>query len=267
MSQTLVDKILAVNRHMTTGAQPAPPDPMAHIQPCATPVVMAGGLLAASLLHPDNLVFEQVFRQLPQEGMFFATPQRNYSFTLGTFQSPSNMTLLVADYQFRVYRFVGASAGETAPFEDRRLSTQIGFDFNIDNFRLGRTQYQLDPQPPVENAYFGTPQAVVSFADGFVAPSPVNQNQFSAQPFAAAANPSGVGASLLPQRTERQGAPNLPFTYQVRPNQVAIFSGVVFKPVTAPIAFVELTVSGILAPSNIVDALLKEMKPCQRQGY
>jgi len=234
---------------------------------CATPVVQSGGALSTLLVHPEVLVFEQLYRRLPQEGLFVASPQRNYSFVLGSYQVPSSMVLLITDYQFRIYRFVGAGAGETAPFEDRRLSTQLGFDVQIDNQRPGRVQYQLDPQPPATNPFVGSPKAAVVFADGIVRPAPIPQNQFALQPFAAAANPSGAGNALLPQRTERQGPNNLPFTYQARPNQTVIFSGVAFQPIATPIAFIELDVTGVLAPSNTVDALMDVMKPCHRQGY
>jgi hypothetical protein len=279
----LAQRFLQANPALQTGQAPPPPEPASHVRPCATPVVQSGGALASLLMHPAFTPLEQLYRKLPEEGMFLASPQRNFRFELGAFQVPSSMTFLFVDYSFRLYRLSGAAAGDTVPLEERRLSTLLGFDVTVDAYRKGNLMYQLDPTPieATKQAYNAPPSAG-TIASGMgsgggrpgigvfppsSAPQGATQAQFNAAPFARSAAPGGAGLSLLPQRSERQGALPLPFTYLVESNQRVQFSCTVFKPIPIPLAFIEVDVTGVLMPSNVVDTLLEGLKSCTRQGY
>lgn len=276
----LAQHFLNANPGLQTGVAPPRPEPASHGRPCATPVVQSGGALASLLMHPSFVPFEQMYRKLPEEGMFTATPQRNFKFELGAFQVPVSMTFLFVDYSFRVYRLSGAAAGDTVPLEDRRLSTLFGFDVKIDAYRKGNLRYELDPTPieATKQAYNPPPSGgtIASGNDPTArfgvfppssAPQGATQAQFNAAPFARSAAPGGAGLSLLPQRSERQGALPLPFTYLVESNQRVQFECTIFKPIPIPLAFFELDVTGFLMPANVVNTLLAGLKACTSQGY
>jgi len=277
----LAQRFLEANPGLQVGHAPPRPEPASH---CATPVVQAGGALASLLMHPSFVPFEQLYRKLPEEGMFSATPQRNFKFELGAFQVPGQMTFAFVDYSFRVYRLSGAAPGDTVPLESGRLSTLMGFDVTIDAYRKGNLQYQLDPTPieATKEAYVPPPSAGTiasgSFGQGgtrtgiaAIAPSAppqgASQVQFNAAPFARSAAPGGAGLSLMPQRSERQGPLPLPFTYLVESNQRVQFQCTIFKSIPIPLAFFEVDVTGLLIPSNVVASLMHGLRACHPQGY
>jgi len=273
----LAQRFLAANPGLQAGHAPPPPEPGAHVRQWATPVVQAGGALASLIMHPSFTPLEQLYRKLPEEGMFAATPQKNFKFELGAFSVPGNMTFLFVDYSFRLYRLSGAAAGDTVPLEERRLSTLLGFDVTVDAYRKGNLMYQLDPTPieGTKVAYTPPPSAgTIASGSGRAgigvfppssAPQGATQAQFNAAPFARSAAPGGAGLSLLPQRSERQGALPLPFTYVVESNQRVQFSCTVFKPIPIPLAFIEVSVTGVLMPANVVDTMLEGLKACTSQ--
>lgn len=274
------------NPHMAT--QPAPtPSPTAAFTSCGSQrVIQAGGALVNLLMHPSFVPLEQLFRKFPQEGVFTATPQRNFKFELGSFTVPPSMAFAVVDYRFDIYRPNGAAPGDFVPIEERRLSTQVRYDVNISSYRKGNLLYELEPSRPV-----ATDQAFAA-----TAPSPgvdaslpdfagVFPPQIGSQPFppssppigataadfakaraAQASAPSGVGLSALPQRTERQGPLPLPFTYVVDASQRLQFQVIVVRGIPIPIGFFEVSFTGVLLPANDLAKLFDSMKPCVPEG-
>jgi len=249
----------------------------------STRVIKSGGALVDHLMHPDFVPFEQQFRKLPTGAIFDASPQSNYRFELGSFVVPSSMAFALVDYRFDIYRPSGAAPGDTVPVEPRRLSTQVGYDLTVSNYRMGQIQYQLLPSEPVA-AQQATERArsggVIAAAADFagVQPafsySPNNPFPPSAAPFGAtatdfanaranaAAATGGAALALLPQRTERQGAQALPFTYVIRETQRVKFEVVVFDAIPIPISFFEVAFSGVLMPANTLAEIYKAAAPC-----
>jgi hypothetical protein len=218
-------------------------------------VTLAGGALNTVMVDPMFTPFEQLFRSLPEQGMFDpdVSPSRPFAFEMGSFRVDTNMALLVFDLRPDVYRWSGVDAGDYIPVEARRFSASMGFDFWVDQrHSLANVQYQLDPQPI---DWAGT-QAF--------APNPGSTDLFTSLDISAAqsfASVAGAGTSLLPQRHQRFGAQNVPFMLLARSSQTVQLRCVIFHPIPSPIAFVEYSISGMLVPEQIVEAYLECMKP------
>jgi len=236
--------------------QPGQPGQQLSVGTCsAERVVLAGGALTSLMVDPLITPFEQLFRALPEEGMFNpnVTPSRPFVFELGSFTPQQTMALALFDLRPDIYRFSGINAGDTVPVEARRFSSALGFDVTIDkHHNLGAYQYQLDPaainhggstafRPPAGSTdLFTTPDISASQSSGVVA---------------------GVGASLQPQRPDRPGAGSIPWMLLVRSGQVVQFRCVVFHPIPHPIAWIEYDIAGIILSEKIMDAYLSCVKP------
>jgi hypothetical protein len=249
-------------------------------------VTQAGGALANLLMHPSFVPMEQLFRKLPQEGVFTATPQRNFRFELGAFTVPQAMAFALVDYRFQIYRPSGAAPGDFVPLEDRRLSTHVRYDVNISEYRKGNLRYELEPSVPVPEDMStaatapspGVIAAGAEFNQDFPPqignpvfppssePFGANADDFAAAAAAQTASTSGVGLSALPQRVERQGPLPLPFTMVVSGTQRVAFDVIVVRGVPIPLGFFEVGFTGVLLPANDLAALYDAMKPCDPQG-
>lgn len=283
LGQTMAE-VLGINPGLRQGAPPPPPSPAAAIRPCtAERVLAAGGDVVQRLMHPNFVPFEQLFRKLPNEGVFTATPQKNFRFTLGTFRVPESMGLLLVDYRFDIYRLNGAVPGDFRPIEPRRLSTQIGYDVNIDQFRKGNINYQLEPsqitseeatvvdapRPGIDaSSPFGPIPSQIGNPDFPVGNPPLGAtaSDFARARAANASSPSGVGSATLPQRTERQGPLPLPWTMIVKPSYRLQFDVIAFRPVPIPIGFFEVGFTGLLMPYNELAAIMESVAPCTTPG-
>lgn len=272
------------NPHMRQGDPALAPQPSATYTRCgAERVIQAGGSFVNLLMHPSFVPFEHLFRKLPNEGVFTATPQKNFKFTLGSFIVPPSMSFCLVDYRFDIYRLNGAVAGDFVPIEERRLSTQIGYDVNIDQFRKGNLDYQLEPSiiTPDEDAVTDAPTGGIDASSPFGpippqignpdfptgnAPRGATAADFARARSISAASPAGTGTSTLPQRTQRQGALPLPFTVVVEANYRLKFEVIAFRPVPIPLAFFEVGLTGVLLPQNELKALFKGMQPCVAEG-
>jgi hypothetical protein len=230
-------------------------------------VVQAGGVLTQLLAQPSYIPFEQLYRKLPESGMFDAAPDRNFKFELGAFTVPDNMALLLIDYRFDIYRLSGAAAGDTVPIEARRLSTQLGYKWNVSGRQLANIRMEVVPVPitATAEAYAGTLGFSTIQQDG--PPIPVaTPAQFNLAQFARSSIPAGGGLSLLPQRTDHLGPLALPFTQVITENQAAQFEVIVFQPIPIPIAFFELDLTGLLVPQNTIMDILEAQRACNSPG-
>jgi hypothetical protein len=220
-----------------------------------TRVSFAGGALNQLIMHPSVVPFEQLYRKLPEEGMFSlsVSPNRPFVFELGAFRVPDTMAIMLFDLRPDIYRFSGIDAGDFVPVEARRFSSIMGFDVQVDQRPQGNIQFQLDPAPiqfTGQQAFAPNP-GVSDFSSVL--------NISSASSFA---NVAGTGNSLNPQRPEHYGAQSLPFTMFARSKQTVQIRCVIFRPIPSPIAFIEYDIAGILLPEKYMDQLLKQVSPC-----
>jgi len=223
--------------------------------------VEAGGNLTSQTLHPAIIPFEQLYRRLPEEGMFSSTvaPANPFTFELGAFQVPERMALLIYDLRPDIYRFSGVDPGDYMPIEARRFGSIMGFDLTIDQQRKGEVQFEIDPVPIQRQSQQAFPN------QSRVQPS-ANTSQQAVSEFSSFGNPSGSGNALLPQRPERFGALSIPFTLWANSGQTVQVRCVIFRPVPAPIAFIEYDLAGVLVPQYWVDNLKEVIKPPQREA-
>lgn len=219
-------------------------------------VQLAGGFLPQLALHSSLIPIEQLYRRLPEAGIFTATPSRPCTVSMGDYQVPSNQLLFLLDWRFDVYRPSGAIAGDTIPVHERSWSLQIGWDVLFSNRHPpGTTAFEIVPSVPPpgmvnDQPLFGVPSADDAF----------NRIRALSQQI-----PSGAGASMLPQRHRRDVQPVMPFTYVVAPNQVVQFRMVAMQPITSPLAFFEAEFSGLLVPATAFDRFVSSAAPSIEQ--
>jgi hypothetical protein len=228
-------------------------------------VQLAGGALGSLMVNPNVVPFEQLYRRLPEEGMFLdsVSPETPFAFELGAFRVPLNFVLMLFDLRPDVYRFSGVDAGDTVPVEARRFSSIMGFQISVDQQQPGNLLYQLDPVP-IQRATqaFTTPGAgVAELPPALAAAIGLGQSRFNIAAASSFASPAGGGMSLLPQRPTRYGPLSVPFTLYVRSNQTVQIRCVIFQPIPSPIAFIEYDIAGMLMPEEYVDSLTECMKP------
>ena len=260
----------------------------------ATRTVQAGGAFMDMLLHPDFVPFERTFRRLPTNGLFTATPERPVTLEIGAYTVPQNMSLLIAEYGYTIYRFNGAIPGDYLPLESGRLALSMGTDLNFMQYRKGNIAFEIIPvpaptqnqdaftqqpsggtifPPSLQNLSFGQPSVgtiqtlynSVGVPNGAV---PGQVQQASAPPSAfqqvrSAVQTVGAGSALQPSRPrEQQGPQKFPFSYIIDENNSVQTKMSFFGPVNIPVAFIEGRISGYLLGANIMQALLDGVKPC-----
>lgn len=229
-------------------------------------VHLAGGALNSLLVNPEVVPFEQLYRRLPEEGMFldFVSPESPFSFEMGAFRVPDTFTLALFDLRPDIYRFSGVDAGDTVPVEARRFSSSLGFQITVDQAQPGNILYQLDPIPiQTFTEAFTPPQPGLSEASPalLAAIGATNGSRFNIAAASSFASASGAGQSLMPQRPTRYGPSSAPFTLYVRPGQTVQIRCVVFNPIPSPIAFIEYDIAGFMMPDAYLRSLTECMKP------
>lgn len=242
---------------------PYPPDPGAATRlgsACAAQrVQLAGGALNSLMVHPFITPFEQLYRRLPEEGMFDpgVSPQRPFAFELGAFQVPDRFGLAIFDLRPDVYRLSGLDPGDFVPVEARRFASIMGFEITIDQRHAGNTRFELDPIAIQATAQAFTTVPAPS-ARGATPPPPSVFNIAAANSFA---NAAGAGTALMPQRPTRYGPLSVPFMLVARSKQTVQLRCVIFRPVPSPIAFIEYDMAGMLFPNEWLDSMLECLKP------
>lgn len=204
------------------------------------------------LMHPSFVPFQLTFRKLPGDGVYSATKNRQYSFEIGSFTVPTNMTLAVAEYSFTPYRMSGIAPAEAVPLEPGRLSLDIAYDLNISQTRKGNIKTELIPQLPsaAGSAFLASP-TVGGGSESF------NSNVKSGL--------SNFGDGLITQSDRKQQGPEkFPFTYYVQSNQAVQLRVIVFDTITIPLAFFEAVLSGYLMPQNTLESMLEGVAPCHK---
>lgn len=219
-------------------------------------VVDAGGRVVSEILPQQFVPFEQLYRRLPEEGMFSpnVSPNSPFKFELGAFTVPPQMTLYIFDIRPDIYRFSGVDPGDYVPIEARRFGSIMGFDITVSQQHQGNLNFELSPVP----IQFTSQQA---FADRNLTFPQANASQFAVGQANQFANAAGSGASLQPQRPFRYGALSIPWTLYATAGQTVQATCVIFRPIPSPIAFIEYDIAGLLVPKYWSDQLADAIKP------
>lgn len=239
-----------------------------------TRVGLAGGALQSLMVDKTIVPWEQLYRRLPEDSMFdpALSPDRPFSFEMGSFRVPDNETLILTDLRPDIYRFSGLDAGDYVPVEARRFSASLGFQIVVDNVPQGQVQFELDPLAiaATQSQFInvpapGTPVAPSSFQEAVLrlngAQAPPPRSVFNAAQSNSFAGAAGSGQSLMPQRPQRYGALSLPFCLVATGGQSVLVRCVVFRPLGSPIAFIEYDVAGIKMPQPWYTEMMKCAKP------
>lgn len=226
------------------GALPAP------LRNAIQRVLQAGGSISSRVTHPSLLFFEQLWRRLPEQGVFsaslnFANP---LSIQMGVFRVPRSQTLLLFDLRPDVYTFSGVDPFDTVPVAARRFSTQMGWDVTVDGQRVGNTKFELNPV--ARTAEQPAPSTLPNRAG-----SPA---EFAAARAAAFGASLGTGTALQPQRPDRFGPRELPLTLWVNEGSSFAASASIFRRILFPIAFFEFDLAGLLLPSELASTLFQQ---------
>jgi hypothetical protein len=233
---------------------PPEPDTLTRTACDAERVMLAGGDMWSLTLHPLVVPFEQLYRRLPEEGMFdpSVSPSRPFAFELGAFRCPERMVLAIYDLRPDIYRFSGIDPGDFVPVEARRFSSILGFQVLVDAKNNGNVLFELDPV------------AIQTTSLQAFAPPPGQRQPQASFNIAAAnsfANVAGAGLSLMPQRPRGYGPEGMPFTLFARPGEVVQVRCVIFRPIPSPIAFIEYDIGGFLFPEKWIDTVLRCIEP------
>ncbi len=219
------------------------------------PVHQVGGQLLEQFLHPAITSFEQLYSALPEPGWHrnSLSPSSPSQITLGSFKIPKGMSLWVMDYSFTAFRFSGANAGELIEVEDRRLTGSAYFTIEVNGASQGNTRFQLQPQ----NARLARPDFNPTVYTTGTAPVSKFRN---AESFSFAAT-AGQGAAALPDRKEKYGPEDGPFTIIADEDQQVALGFVVYHKISFPVASIEGRVAGFLMAINLSESLKNRMRP------
>jgi len=224
--------------------------------PEAIRAVPPAGNLFPMIRNPQYTPFERMYRVQANNSWFDPAidPRRPVIFEIGGFLVPESLHLLVTEYKFEIFRVAGLGV-DTRPLEPEALSTYMAFDLTINGNDRGQhdCKFQLDPVPaPVVPTQFVPPASAISKR------TPANRtNEVAASRSFNA--PGGAGTSALPNRPDRMGPTNGPFTIYVYQNQAFSGSANIMQALPIPIAYVQLSIRGLLVDMTTVASLEKEM--------
>ena len=233
---------------------------------CGTLRVNLAGNKIGSLVMPDGITpLERLFRRLPVDGALTASPERPFSFELGSIDVPSQMSFVLLDYRFAIHVPSGIAAGDTRELEDRRLSLQVGYDVKFTDSRNDNLLFELDPSLPGDSSSTFAPDSNAGSIPGNgisgVAPSLFERLRTSNS---GSNRPTGLSAR--PQRHRRDSQLNMPFTYVVNENKRVNFEVTVFRPIPIPVSFFEVEAAGFFIGQNAIRDFVQSVKPCNPTG-
>lgn len=235
---------LASNPHLGAGPKPSP-QPTAAVVMETVRSMSVGGELLKYVQSEQLLYFEQLYRVIAPRGLFNASPTKPLTFTMGAFRVPRNQVLAIVDYNFDIYRFSGAAAGDFVPLEKNRLPTQIGWDININQNRPGSLSYQIVPQVQTQNNQQYASGSPLQPAENFV---------FEALRAQELQGPAGPALSMMPQRHHRNGLVKVNNNYLAKSGETVNVTCSVINSVPIPLAFFEANICGILLSQNVYAA-------------
>lgn len=224
-------------------------------------VMLAGGQLASYITPTAITPLEFLWRKLPPDGIFTATPQTPVQFDLGSFEVPQSQGFVLLDYRFDIYRPSGAAAGDFVPLEENRLPTQVGWNLRSNANIQGNYHYELNPSAPAQAAPAYQSNPNYGLIPGGPA-QPATNDRFEQARYLEAQAASG-DLSLMPQRHHRQGLLHVPAPWLLHSNQSITPSCHVMRAIQIPIAFFEVSIFGFLMPDNDLLELQKALAPCR----
>lgn len=218
---------------------------------------LAGGWLTQLALHSSEQPIEEVFRKLPTNGLYTATPSKPFTIVMGQYTVPANMVLFLMDWRFDIYRPNGAVVGDFIPVPDRSWSLSIGWDVLFsDRHPPGANNFEITPSLPPSGVVSQLPtRGVASSDDAFARMRALNTQM-----------PGGAGAAMLPQRHRRDIQATMPFTYILEPNTVLQMKMIAINPVSIPLAFFEAEFSGLIVGATAFKQFVASAAPSLSQG-
>jgi hypothetical protein len=228
-------------------------------------VALAGGQLTSYITPSSIIPLEFVYRRLPEDGIFDATPSKPCEFDLGTLKVPIASGFVLLDYNFDIYRPSGSASDDFVPLEDNRLSTQVGWDIQSNAARPGNYRFELNPTPPQDNSSNFQSMPNAGLIPGGP-PAPASDDQFTQARYAQAQSATSQGLSLMPQRHHRQGLLHVPASWVLRSTQSLTVSCTVFRAIQIPIAFFEASIFGFIMADANFEALDRALAVCEGVG-
>lgn len=213
-------------------------------------VLQAGGALPSRVLPSQLQFFEQVWRRLPEQGVFSASLNFSnpLSIAMGSFRVPRSQALVLFELRPDVYTFSGADPFDWVPVTERRFAGQMGWDITIDGQRLANTRYELNPVARTQD------NPVPSQNVG----STASQAEFAAVRAAEFGTSLGAGTAIQPQRTDRYGPKELPLSLWVKEGSTFSVSAAIFRRILFPVAFFEFDLAGVLMPAELAGTLFQQ---------
>jgi len=230
---------------------------------CSALRINIAGNKIGTLITPTAITpLERVFRSFPVDGTLTATPEKNFSFELGTIDVPPQMNFVLLDTRFSIY--VPTATGDNRELEDRRLSRQVGYDIRFNDTRTTNAQYQVDPSEPslTSDTFSSGFNAGIIPGDGIGGVSDAEFQRLRT-------SNNGLGSASLsyqPQRRRRESQLDMPFTYLVDEGKRVNFDVQVFRQIPIPISFFEVEVAGFLIAKNEIKSFVDNIKPCISVG-
>lgn len=226
-----------------------------------TQISEMGGLLAKYGKTPIYKIYEQVFRVEPNQAWFdpLRDPAHPTQFEIATVTAESGQAILLFDYEIRPYRFSGINSFDYVPMEEGRLSGSLGYVIQKNGQTPGNLEYRLDPVSSTLKR-----QSLQFSRNGIKPITQMTADDFALTASQSYASAAGYGTSLMPQSPRRFGPSNAPFLEILLEDEVMTFSGVVYRQIESPVAFVQARISGYKTSSNIAKRLLRDLEESLR---
>ena len=206
-----------------------------------------GQLLAKYARSPECRAYEELFRSEPNESWYDPArdPEHPTQFELGTIRPGTGTTIIIMDYSVQPYGFSGTTALDFAALEDDEISSSFGYSLEINGQNPGRLRYRLDPVRSTLR------QQAVRFNQKLLDFDNVTEDDYVRSQAAEYASAAGYGTGLHPQNAQRYLGRIIPFGEFLHDDQVMTSTGVVFRPIEVPLAFVQIRFSGFEMSSDL----------------
>lgn len=204
--------------------------------------------------------YEELFRSEPNDAWFDPSrdPDRPTQFEIASVRPGAGSNIIVMDYSVQPYGFSGTTSLDFAALEDDEISACFGFSLLINGQTPGKLRYRLDPVrstlAPEANRFN---QKALQFQN-------ITEDDFVRSQANSYASAAGVGTALHPQSSRRYGGRIIPFGEFLMENQALTITGVIFRPVEVPLAFVQVRISGFEVSSELGGQIEQALRTSMR---
>jgi hypothetical protein len=221
----------------------------------------AGAIMAKIARNPETKPYHELFRVEPNEAWFdpARSPTSPTSFEIGAVKADVGQAIILLDYRIQPYRFSGVNAFDFVPLDEGRLSGSLGYVVRMNNQNPGNLRYRLDPIPSTLRTQSS------QMSRGPIVP--IRQQTAADFIIAAAtqyASAAGYGSSVMPQTPRRYGAPDAPFTEYVYEDVIFTMTGVVYRQIESPVAFIQGEVMGYKCPAMLLKQIERDLSESLR---